>query len=209
MVTIVVGWVLYSAVFAGIGLLLMGLLWAPFAALICGYIARKKNANATEYAWTGAKSSSLQLLPWIYLVSQMRDRPLSNRWVKAGYVLVYGLWIIGPLGLSCVAMVAVPVFLILIALGFADIGGDNPLTLGLLLAVSTTFFLLSARAWRRSHSALRAFHLSRQEQGGSIPIDTILPEYLSPFKHAIVWHLATPTVGFLLVWMLLTFYDWP
>ena len=52
----------------------LGILWAPFAAVLCSLRARSIGQSPWRYAAIGALYSSLLLLPWVYLVT------ISKRW---------------------------------------------------------------------------------------------------------------------------------
>ena len=51
---------------------LVGLVWAPFGALICRRIARSRGFNPRRYAIAGAVYPVLFFVPWVYLVMRMR-----------------------------------------------------------------------------------------------------------------------------------------
>ena len=76
----------------------LGLLWAPFAALISALTAKSRGLSPRRSAITGAIFSMLFLLPWIYLWAWQRNRPLSSSAIASGYVLLYGLWTLGLIG---------------------------------------------------------------------------------------------------------------
>lgn len=73
-----------------------GLLFSPIAAFDCGRAAGSRGLGARKYAVAGAVYSVLFLLPWIYLRSQLRNKPLTDCTIAGGYALIYGLWVLGP-----------------------------------------------------------------------------------------------------------------
>ena len=73
-----------------------GLLWSPIAAITCGRAARARGLDTRRYAIAGAIYSILLFLPWIYLWSKLRNKPLSDSTITLGYMFVYGLWLLGP-----------------------------------------------------------------------------------------------------------------
>lgn len=73
-------------------LTIAGILWSPFAALICGLAARRKGLPAGQYARTGWSYSVQMLLPWIYLAALLSDKPPSAKIVRIGYRALYALW---------------------------------------------------------------------------------------------------------------------
>ena len=71
----------------------VGILWAPFGALICAILARKRGMNAWRYAAVGALYSVLFFWPWVYLVARMDDRTLHRGLIVLFYFGVYVLWL--------------------------------------------------------------------------------------------------------------------
>lgn len=78
--------------FLPILLTIVGILWSPFAALICGLAARRNRLPAGKYARTGWSYSVQMILPWIYLVALQFGKPPSARIVRIGYKALYWLW---------------------------------------------------------------------------------------------------------------------
>ena len=79
--------------------LFAGLLWAPLAGLIYRRrVASAADGEPTQRPWlTGAAASALLLLPWVYLMLQVKGRAPSARMIKNGYRLLYTAWALGPL----------------------------------------------------------------------------------------------------------------
>ena len=77
----------------GTGLVIsaVGPLWAPFGALICARMARRRGLNAWRYAAAGALYSILFFWPWVYLVARMDDRRL-HRWLIA--LFYFGVYVV-------------------------------------------------------------------------------------------------------------------
>ena len=59
--------------------------FAPFAALISAYIARRRNLPALRCALVGALSAVCFIMPWIYLIQRMRNKPISLGTANATY----------------------------------------------------------------------------------------------------------------------------
>ena len=78
--------------FLPILLTIVGILWSPFAALICGLAARRNGLPAGKYAGTGWSYSVWMILPWIYLVASLFGKPPPARIVRIGYKTFYSLW---------------------------------------------------------------------------------------------------------------------
>ena len=91
--------VAYSGVISFVGLsMVFGLLWSPFAALICRLIVHLRGLPGSGYGGAGFRYSLLFLLPWIYLVLRMVGVPFPMVVVRVGYGLLYGLWLVAAVG---------------------------------------------------------------------------------------------------------------
>ena len=78
--------------------MVFGLLWSPFAALICRLVSHVRKLPGSGYGGAGFRCSLLFLLPWVYLVLRMTGLPVPRVVVRAGYGLIYGLWIAAAVG---------------------------------------------------------------------------------------------------------------
>lgn len=78
-------------------LVVASLLWAPFAAAICGRIARKNFLDPEPHKYTkaGLICSCCLFGPWVYLVSRMRGKPLADGLVIVAYFMLFPLWMFG------------------------------------------------------------------------------------------------------------------
>ena len=91
-----VGASLYLAVLALLLLIPLGIVWMPFAAAICGIIARKRGLDPGDGYIKAVLSSSFWLfVPWFYLVSRMCGKPLPHTLVIAAYCVLFLLWAFG------------------------------------------------------------------------------------------------------------------
>ena len=77
---------------------LLGLLWAPFAAGICALVARVRALPQGPYAGTGARCSVAFILPWVYFLIRMFDIAVPRFVVGTVYVLVYLVWAVAFIG---------------------------------------------------------------------------------------------------------------
>ncbi len=71
---------------------LVGTLWSPIAALICGIAARRRGLPALKYAAMGAGYSIMFFFPSVYLTLRMFDRSVPRRVAIIGYILHYAIW---------------------------------------------------------------------------------------------------------------------
>ena len=78
-------------------LLLFGVLWAPFAALITARVASARDMASGRMAEAGAKWSLPFFLPWIYLLMRMNCKRLSDKVVVGVYILMYLAVLLGPI----------------------------------------------------------------------------------------------------------------
>ena len=89
----------FAAVFWFIVLsMVLGLLWSPFAGLICRLVSHHRKLPGSGYGGAGFRYSILFLLPWVYLVLRMTGLSVPSVVVRAGYGLLYGLWIAAAVG---------------------------------------------------------------------------------------------------------------
>ncbi len=84
-------WVLVSVVFS------------PFAAGICMWLARRRGLNVWHYGLIGAIYSLSFLYPWIYLATRLLGRRMSGKIVIAGYVNMYVWWVAWLFGMFLIA----------------------------------------------------------------------------------------------------------
>ena len=79
--------------------MILGLLWAPFAAFICAVIARVRGLSSS-YAGTGAWYSMLFILPWFYLALRMLGVRVPQGLVRIGYTTFYGAWLYAAVAIT-------------------------------------------------------------------------------------------------------------
>ena len=85
----------YTAVAVSIfGLIFVGLIWTPFAAAICLIVARARRLGGEGWGKAGAQYSLLFFLPWVWLVLRMMGVPIPAAVARAGFALLYGLWLL-------------------------------------------------------------------------------------------------------------------
>ena len=83
----------FSFLLAGIGVL-----WSPFAAVMCYNKAESAGLPSIRYALIGALYSALFLMPLIYLTARMDGRRVPYFLVVLGYSLLYGcIWLVGAI----------------------------------------------------------------------------------------------------------------
>ena len=74
----------------------LGLLWAPFGAVICALISKRRGINPFHRAAVSAAYFVLFLAPWIYLAARMAGVSIPKPLVALAYVPVYWAWLHGP-----------------------------------------------------------------------------------------------------------------
>lgn len=80
-----------------------GLIWMPFAAATCAFVARRKGLDIKVYGIAGAAYSVLFVIPWIYLVLRMHSISVSRRIVHSMYVAMYVyVWMLGLMVLNVI-----------------------------------------------------------------------------------------------------------
>ena len=78
--------------------MVLGLLWSPFAALVCLLISDFRRLPGSGYGGAGFRYSLLFLLPWVYLVMRMAGVTVPSTVVRVGYGVLYGLWMAAAAG---------------------------------------------------------------------------------------------------------------
>ena len=128
-------------------MMVFGLLWSPFAAIICLLIARVRGLRGDGYGSAGFRYSLLFLLPWIYLALRMAGVPVPRMVERIGYALLYGLW-----GVVALASVGIGLFTAgSFVLGDEDARGADAalfVVIGLFMAV---LWFISLRGLLRRH----------------------------------------------------------
>ncbi len=157
---------IFPVLFVGLALV-VGVAWAPFAALICARVAHAKGLDVWRYALVGAIYSVLFLGPWIYLVARMHNKTLPNSVIRGAYVLLFGL--VWPLS----ALSFIP-----LAIALPQPFGVGSLLLLLLSVV--TWFISKKRlnSWHQLHS-----HMADEANTYIVPHHA----YIMPFVYASMW----------------------
>ena len=165
----------------------LGILFAPFSALICYIRARSMGLPPGHYARIGALYSAFLLLPWIYLIVRMFNKTVPNILIGIGYCVLYAIWFFG----SIVAVAGLAIFSGIVALGFStDI--ERTYIHMLLFCAALITLCVDVVAWILSMARLDHFHRNH------IPREEILPDraYITPFAYALVW-IAAAAILFL------------
>ena len=159
----------------------LGVLFAPFAALICYIRARLMGLPPGRYARIGALYSTILLFPWIYLIVRMFNKTVPNFLIGIGYFVLYTMWFCG----SVVVVVVIAIITGIVALGFDS---DVEPTYVHILTFCTVLVVLCVNAvmWILSMVGLDRFHRNH------IPSEEILPDraYITPFAYALAWIVA-------------------
>lgn len=74
----------------------LGLLWAPFGAVVCALIAKRRGINPLRRAIASVAYSVLLLAPWIYLAARTAGVSIPKPFAALAYVPVYWAWLHGP-----------------------------------------------------------------------------------------------------------------
>ncbi len=146
--------------------LAVGLLWAPFAALICARMAKSRGLDKRRYATVGAIYSILFFWPWAYLVARMRDKNVPSYFVKGTYIILYCVvWPLATLSAILPALMASPL---------------RPFLLVVPLSAVTWFISLK-----------NLLGLNKYEWRTDDDVDGMIPErvYIMPFAYAFIWTL--------------------
>ena len=146
--------------------LVLGLVWAPFGALVCSLVARRKGLERRRFAVAGALYSLFFFWPWVYLLLRMYDRSVPRFLVRGAYIMLYGaIW---PFG----------------SLIFFVVAGNSPT----IWVIPVLLFVGSGITWIVSMRMLTSW-LKNQEQTEQPP--DVLPHrnYIVPFGLTFAWLL--------------------
>ena len=150
---------------------LIGLVWMPFGAAICVFVAKQRNLNASTYGWAGATYSALFLVPWIYLVLRMCGVSMWNGITYLAYALLYAVWIF--------AVVLHPTSYDFVAL----------LIVSLLSLVASLILLIDRHRSDREYDAQGSRSLPPKRLGRSSTTDLPSLLYILPFILLFIWLL--------------------
>lgn len=185
------------AVAALLLLIPLGIVWAPFAAAICGKIARKRGLDPGDgYIKAGLSSSFWLFVPWIYLVSRMRGKPLPHTLVVAAYCVLFLSWMFGTW---------VPAFGLSLLFFRGDERTWGPfdqlgekyelsgaiLTSTIAIALPVITLMLWAVLLRQMYRLYRNYRRGALNASQSASIE---PVYLRPFKYTIATFVLTLVV---------------
>ena len=156
----------------------LGILFAPFAALICYIRARSMGLSPGHYARIGAMYSTFLLLPLIYLIVRMFNKTVPSSLIGIGYCVLYTVWFFG----SIIIVAALAILSGVVALGFST---DVERTYIHILTFCAALIILcvDVGVWILSMARLDHFHRNH------IPSEGILPDrpYIMPFAYALTW----------------------
>lgn len=173
---------IFAVIAFGIGILIfpfIGCLWAPFAAVICARIARKRGIETRRFALAGALYSILFFWPWVYLVMRLRNGSVHAIAIRAFYFMIYSAWLIGSVFVWSVAVIVMSTTL-------GEIGwfGWHSRTSYALLVLATT---INASIWFISLKRLRRHHKAQHSSGSSGQELLLNRRYTLPLVFALGW----------------------
>ena len=162
----------------------LGLVWAPAAALICALVARTRKLTGESYASTGAVCSMLLILPWVYLLVRLVfGRSLPVFVVAPVYLIIYAVWFIFHIALFNVVVLVVIIADILVL-------HTEPLEIAAPLGVVLSVMLpMNFYAWMRSARSLYLRYTVNKNRPSSSAIAALDSAYLAPFIWLIVWSM--------------------
>lgn len=75
----------------------LGVMWAPLGAVVCGWRAKERELPVLKFAVVGGLFSLFLLLPWFYLISRMSGEQFPRHLATLSYIAVYLIWLYGLL----------------------------------------------------------------------------------------------------------------
>lgn len=192
--------------------LVFGIVWSPFAALICARAGSNVGTSGGDLARTGMVHSVLFFIPWVYFLLRIRNRRISDRVVVGTYVVLYLACLLGPILFNL--LLAAAILNVQSNYPIGDGYADHPFNrvssfwtgtvfgwpqifssgafftfesavfwVGSLSAASTGFLYL----WARSLNGLYRTHLTVRGRGHRIQLEgdgLPDPRYMEPFRTA-------------------------
>ncbi len=192
-------------------ILAIGVVWSPFAALICARVASTTGEPVGRIAKTGALQSVLFFFPWVYFLLRILGKLTPDRVVAGAHSVIYLACLLGPIMFNL--LLAWEIYDLHSNYPYSDgyaapiIGPDSFLTgavfgwpqifssgafftfesmvfwIAALLASATVFFYL----WVRSLKELCRMYFAAQNRVNQTASDgSRLPsaQYMAPFKAA-------------------------
>ena len=159
---------------------LLGVLWAPFAAGICALVARVRALPQGPYAGTGARCSVAFILPWVYFLIRMFNLPVPRFVVGTVYVLVYLVWavaLIGAEGLSIAWLI----------LDMAEGSTVSAGSLSFWIVVTFVVVVVMSLTWVWSLIMLLPASHSHKESMEPPPAVSVEGRFLQPFGWLFGW----------------------
>ena len=177
----------YEICFVLLLLAVLGLLWAIPAAVISGIVAGTRNLRVGHYVFVGANYSISLTVPWFYLMGEviLGRPPLSRRLTVAGYVLLFGLWVVGPIGLN----------IGIISAYLLDLFVFNKLPPPYMVMGSVFWTIILLANATTCISSIRNMRLREEvERGLAVPLVAPRPVqgYLTPFRWLAFWSFVLP-----------------
>ena len=165
----------------------LGLVWSPFAALITRRLALRRGLDGGRYALAGAAYSVFLMFPWLLLVITMIRVRLPRSVVLWSYVLLYLVWLVGPI-IFWGQFVAHIGYVMTFGLGGGlseNLKPDDPLVAYGVFAVMILMWVVSGTiSWRVSSSV------------HDVTVDELMSlRYIMPF--ALVWVCTLFAYGYL------------
>ena len=77
--------------------LVFGIVWSPFAALISARAGSTVGTSGSDLARTGAVHSVLFFFPWVYFLLRILNRRISDRVIVGAYAVLYLACLLGPI----------------------------------------------------------------------------------------------------------------
>ena len=166
----------------------VSLLWAPFGALVCAVLARRRGLSPRRYAVAGAAHSAFFFLPWVYLVARMLGWVIPKPLVAIPYFVLYAAWLQGTFQLSYDL--------------WTGFGGLYPNALWLCMWLGNILTMMASMLLLMTPIAKKISPFRRANRDDVLVRDTLPnPVYLLPF--ALLWGWTAVLMALLtLIWRL-------
>ena len=86
-----------SIISFGLLVLVTGIMWSPFGALICAKAGSNRGMSVGHIAKAAALHSVLFFFPWIYFLLRILNRRISDRVIIGTYAVLFTACLVGPI----------------------------------------------------------------------------------------------------------------
>ena len=157
----------------------LGLALAPFSAITCALLARRRGLSAKRHALAGGIFSVLLVGPSVYLILRLLNKRPPASLINLFYLAVFILWFLGP--------ILFPFSFVLLEIQYPSPDSVHRVfmiaTQGITVIVNTTALIVWVVWWRHRKP-------TPEDDASVLPrIGYVLPFFMAPFGLVVLWAL--------------------